>query len=532
MPICPIIRKMRLLLLFFLTLTATRAAEPPQECPFADGKFTDVDPEAFGLQIARGAGMHEFEMRLFRMLPDDKKKAVLEKVFASEAEYIRARPVAVPFDPKFQVSGYAKLMMRDAFARKIVPELYKKLVKSPEMEGYLSAEIAYAEKHPRKSLTLAEIEALTKKQKTVTAWLKDLPKDFRGRFTAIHDSGALQAGTVQNSRILYFDDELVVGANGDPRQSQYAVAEVMSLDPVRARTQLRTVSETTDGPVKLSDPNPGRCKKCHGQDDPYGQFSAYSFWDGAVGSFRDTIPDGSPEKTALDNLRRQHAEKHERYGLLEKFEEYAAIDPTSGQLAQTPNEKLNEVLNLHAMSRMFRLIVQSPNYCAFRYAIYAALSGCAKIEDFIPEPFRKSMTAHATFVESTAKLKQKLADRFKEVHPKLAADPTNTFLPQNFFDSGKIADLRFLFEGRNLSMKGWSTDTITGYGWTDGVHDLAFLNGLLAFGDRGLTDFFRVTIPDEAACVALKKKSLEALAGMAPVVPPPPTAKPGPGSAH
>src|SRR5206468_1393959 len=164
---------------------------------------------------------------------------------------------------------------------------------------------------------------------------------------------------------------------------------------------------------------------------------------------------------------------------------------------------------------LLRLIRHSPGYCQYKYAISAALEGCSGIPDFLPQSVRARHGSFDAMATRSAQDKRALdaeyraAIDFSPEDPRYAGDVFRRG-PAAFVDSDghdeRTTDLRYLFEGRGVSMQDWSIDPGGHYVFGDGVYDLSVLRDLLQLAD---SDLYGIG-PD---CATLKTKSLAALKG-------------------
>jgi hypothetical protein len=113
-----------------------------------------------------------------------------------------------------------------------------------------------------------------------------------------------------------------------------------------------------------------------------------------------------------------------------------------------------------------------------------------------------------------------LKKEFEKSYPQ----PSEQQDPTYFFEEKPIANLRYLFEGRGISMKGWSTDHVTGYGWNDGTYQLKDFAILLRYAYDDFSESYPpyngTTPPNE--CEWFKSQSLLELAALAPQAAPAP----------
>lgn len=444
----------------------------------------------------------EFALRIYLLQSPEIRKKIYEEVLAAA---LKKGPSTVGGEALFS------LILRDSQAR----ELWDKRrpdSKTAERYKELAEQLG---KLPTPTLHIGEIEKLVAgKPKNGTAFLSQLPKAYRTNYAVMFESGAAQESSEEDPRGIFFGEDIVVAFNGNPSHQRYENVEVMHLNPHTARTELReTIRNEGTGSVKLSQPNPKLCAECHGPtSDPYSKWMSYNFWQGAVAGHEDVLRGNTTKEGKSLGKLMGKAQSHERYKLMEDLKTHFTPEK---DLAHANNGQLNRVLNLHSMVRMLRLMAATPNFCKFRYAVLGAVAGCKDIVSFIPEGVRKDFSDYGGIAENTKQLGVKLKEEFKKAYPQ----PSEQSDPLVFFEESSIANLRYLFEGRGIRMKGWSTDPFTGYGWNDGTYTLSDFSILLRYAYDDLFGEYpphQIGLDGPNDCDWYKKQSLSALASLAP----------------
>lgn len=486
-----------------------RSSHAANECKITPQTFVTNSPA----NIARV--LHDTESAIaegdYRVKPEEGLRLYLllgEKERAEVFKLLLPKALEVPpqHAPKV-VPALIDLILRDALARGLWEKARKDLPSSPrlsELEKLLK-------KYPP-TFTLSDIqERLNTKPKSATAFLSSLPKEFRKSHTALFDSGSRQESSAEDPRGLFYSEDVAIGFNGNSAHQHFDEVEFLYLNPHTAMVEMYQIAPGAKdaSPVVLSAKNPQACFGCHGSPtDPHGKWLSYNFWRGAIAGHDDAVaPDKTVEATSLATLKKKAAEGHPRYSLLEGL---ATRFPNhrEAEILRQPNGELNRVLNLHSMTRMLRLMAATPNYCQFRYAVIAAVSGCPDIPSFLPEHLRRNLPPYASFVTKTEALKKKLQDEFAKAYPGATRSPVE------FFESTGIANLRYLFEGRGISMNGWSTDMLVGYGWSDGEADLTTYGRLLRWAYQDIFDDYplhKIGVRSPVDCAWFKERSLAAL---------------------
>lgn len=521
---------MRPLLCVLSTLSVLVFADiPSKNCPFPEGQFTHADTETVAdmLRFSSGGGMgyddkyREIALRVFFTLPQKQKKEIAKKVFDSNLSDIttRAKQFPLVFDKKESQPAIFELYARDSDTRGWFKEWMKSSPPDIAVQPYYGDALKWAEANIEQPLSEADLKKPQgKTAKNISEWLGLLPEKFRDEFAMAIGDDAGQGSSVENPRILWYDRETVVAFNGNASQKRYHVAEVLKMDLATGKNRLFIVSEGKQG-TELVAATAKDCSRCHGPiEDPQGRFGNYNFWRGMVGEYDDILLPNSDAAKAVANLKKMHSENHPRYKHLigleeyEKVEQYHKMNPYSYRMDKRPNDRLNRILNLQSMVRFVRkLTTETPNYCEYRYAILAALIQCDDISSFLPDTLRSGFPKFENVLADTIRIEQNLLDLQKK------NNPTTYFGIDQFFDAKAIAGLRYLLEGRGISMRFWSTDPIAKYGWGDGEYHVGDFARLLALSDKDLATFSsKDKIKHKEGCEELKALSLAALKNMAP----------------
>lgn len=509
-------------LILFLYGASLAAAAPDKECLVDAKHFATNTPQNI-LKILRSAQPNtfqfgytfkefEFGLRLYLLQPPEERKKIYAEILADAL-----KPKTV-----YEADNQAlfSLIIRDPLARELWEKRDKK-AKPVERYQKLAAQL---KKLPPPNLGMGEVKKiLESKPKNGTAVLAALPAAYRENYAVMFESGASQESSDKFPRGIFFNDDVVTGFNGNSQHNRYENIEFMHLNASTATTDLYETAPNDDKThAELSPPNPALCNQCHGPSaDPFTKWMSYNFWRGAIAGHEDVLrgtetKEGKSLTSLLEQAETNLPEKkeaNERYKLFENLKNH--FDPEKN-LARTNNGRLNRALNLHSMTRMLRLMAATPNFCKYRYAVQAAVIGCEDIQSFIPENVHKDFSSYATIAADTKALGAKLDEEFKKAYPQ----PSEQRAPSYFFEEKKIANLRYLFEGRGISMNGWSSDHVTGYGWSDGTYELRDFAILLNYAHE---DLYENSAP-YTDCKSLREQSLLALKAMAPQEPadPPP----------
>lgn len=137
------------------------------------------------------------------------------------------------------------------------------------------------------------VQILDKKPKTIEALLKELPPEYRNRFTLAYESKSLQRATPSDPRaVLFGDGQLFLTFVGSTYPSDGGNrVEILHFDNTGNRYEMREILQTPKG-LHLSDANPAKCLECHG-NPPHPIWEDYFRWPGFYGSV-DDFPKGRP----------------------------------------------------------------------------------------------------------------------------------------------------------------------------------------------------------------------------------------------
>ncbi|MGE0616583.1 MAG: hypothetical protein AB7P04_13185 [Bacteriovoracia bacterium] len=316
--------------------------------------------------------------------------------------------------------------------------------------------------------TLEQIRTLLESRKTGTSienLLQHLAENFplyMSHFTLMFDSQSLQEGTPTNPRAIVYgrDANLLLSFNGHPADPQKKYRdnsngfENLELIEFQADTHEFRFFEVTrqNGRLAISEPNPAKCYECHGQADLRPNWEPYDTWPGAFGSFDDRLYGGQPsENNGYFDFKRTNpalelsqlkefivtAGAHPRYRHLQNLAaSYEAGRSTSfDRQLDLPrmtkvrhNGNLTTLIARKNLKRVVRLMKQTPDYAAYKYAILGAWKCPSGDHD---KPW--------DFVPST----------LVKIYPKSPYAAKNSEREEGLFKE--------IFERRGISIKDWST---------------------------------------------------------------------------
>jgi hypothetical protein len=303
-----------------------------------------------------------------------------------------------------------------------------------------------------------------------------LPESFRSSFTLMRKSKSAQEASSDHPRAILFgtDARLILTFNGDPAQKGFDELEAIEFDDEAKRFDFHQISFNSILHSKpIFDLDIHSCTTCH-RSPARPNWEAYDVWEGAYGQVEDQIKIGSKEDGDFQHfLKNFRTEGRYKYligpeGLRAPSIAVVAGDVPSSKatafsVATLPNFRLTFLLNLLNYRRIANEIKKTPNFETFKYAYYGALFGCGPIEDFIPAEISSKFSQKYNVVlqDTLQKIVAQYSVRLKKDGP---FDSFGIFnqeqAPQNFEATSSsrfiIAKLRYLTEGRNISMADWS----------------------------------------------------------------------------
>ena len=400
--------------------------------------------------------------------------------------------------------------------------------------------------------------------KTVEALICALPERFRKNYVLASDSRSLQRSTKLNPRAILFDPlnptSLILSFGGDASLANFNNVEIIRAKDF-AQGELEFIDVAFDpagqslAKVSL---NPEKCANCHGtrisNSDRRLLFDANPSWPGFYGSglaAKINVEKGLAERADFEKFK-AHAKTHSRYQfLLDLDAKVPNQTDILGDASKVPMEGINKRFTIALAefnrNRLVKIVMQTPYYQNYKFAILGALSCQIPVEDFLPESLRKWHSNESWLVDELKNIslnnieeavKHKIISRLdkankelrvpdfliREILEKVQAYPANeaaakfaldTLIKQEDFAGLPfiISDWRYLFEGRRdpVSIVEWNIDVNIGfYRFNNNPQmnmDLPLMIGRLKNADSDLAQL--------SDCQVLKEKSLAALAAVA-----------------
>lgn len=297
---------------------------------------------------------------------------------------------------------------------------------------------------------IRRVERRTGKPLTLNQFLPKLGKrfpDLREHYTLMRYSDSAQEAEPTSPRIIAFskDARLVMALAGHPSFEGYHDLEVCEFNDQTEGFEFSRLSFPEEGAVRRVDfsaINSQSCTDCH-RDDPRPNWEPYNFWPNAYGTVDQLNHYGEIDLSREDEAI-HFSDFLKTNAFLGRYSILRGLD-TLYQLKargrrRLPNLELTQKLSALNFRRISRLVRQTPDYARYKFAIFAALLDCEDIESFLPETDR---THHAGSA----------ADWLKDTEASLRVRVKN---PQPDYHAPYVSKLRYLLEGRGISMKDWS----------------------------------------------------------------------------
>lgn len=266
-----------------------------------------------------------------------------------------------------------------------------------------------------------------KKFPTVGDFVESLPADLRANFTLLKNTDSSQAASETAPRVVLFGrtGKLLVAFNGGDGAGGDTVELIQFREP--GRYELREIRFVPGKPAVISDANPERCTKCHG-DPPLPRWSSYFLWPNAFGGNDDALVKASKDAAdfkAWKEKRKEHARykhlvidggKNAWAPYFESPEERGKeiVEAEYRRLAYMPNTRFTKLLVRNTARLLFATIKKSPMYERYRERMLLWAFGC--------EARSLKLQKHE---EAVRKMDDEIVGLFKKQHPQEA-------LPKDF----------------------------------------------------------------------------------------------------
>lgn len=329
-----------------------------------------------------------------------------------------------------------------------------------------------------------------------------IPESLRKNYVLIHSSQSAQSSRPEAPRAIIFktttkhqthEIDFAISFNGSPSDTNFNNIEVLRTNqnpgPHQSHFEYIDVHfpEDRSHRVNISSPNPPQCLMCHGvyTDQARPIWDAKGFTPLAYGRsiFGGTIAH-EPFIEQFKNLQ-ANAPSDGRYKFLPGLDQIKVSDDEPRIPAlEFANSLFGEALASRNNRRIIKFIKESPDFHKYKYALLATVSMCSNIPSYVPSelwPLHSDLahvdeSFHPPF--NPAKIEAGFTlfnDMFgnnlsRPVSPEGIPEPLQPFwydieakAVQWVATGGEsLAALRWLMEGRGISMAEWAMDTPVG----------------------------------------------------------------------
>jgi hypothetical protein len=236
-----------------------------------------------------------------------------------------------------------------------------------------------------RAMDLAELKALVARGQVtrIADLVAMLPARDRSHFALVFDSRSLHEASFENPRVILYGEtgRVIVTFNGAPEQRGFEALEVAAFDEATSSFTFVEVLFPAEvgqrGPVTISEPNPEKCRACHGER-PRPLWDSHPLWPGAYGE-RYLQPLSEPEQRGVRAFL-AHQPTHPRYRSLVDAQRFASADTFApgaqrrydGAARPSPNEELARLLASMNARRLVALAREAPAFADHRHALLEA----------------------------------------------------------------------------------------------------------------------------------------------------------------
>jgi hypothetical protein len=268
------------------------------------------------------------------------------------------------------------------------------------------------------AMSFADLEQLIADHsaRSIEDLLPHLPAYMRSRYVLMFRSRSLHGSSFAHPRAILFDPEarLAISFNGDPAQAGFRALETMEFDEAsksfRFREVMFPVEAEREARVRISQPNPEPCLKCHGEPArPI--WDTHPAWPGAYGERYDAALKAQ-EKSGLQEFLLEQP-KHPRYRYLLEVDRFAnpeTFRPSARTRYESserlpPNAELGAALGRLNFEAIVHQLESNPEFDSTKYLLLAALgSDCGRLDAFFPDAERAGVDgAFDRFVAASAR---------------------------------------------------------------------------------------------------------------------------------
>jgi len=264
-------------------------------------------------------------------------------------------------------------------------------------------------------LSAAAVNALIKNPacniRSIPDVLSHLPESYRKKYVNFYRSRSLQGPhetDYKNPRAVVVGENsnLMMTFNGDSKQAGNLGLEMVEINTEGGKDDLDVFKyyevqfpyqdekakdkswQDVQSHMSYSDANPKRCAACHGSPArPI--YPGYPLWEGSFGSTHGRMPNDQPpeEMKGLEEyLKKVRSPEASRYKLLPEAKN---SDQMTASLMN--NDSINGRLGNANGVRVARMMLKTPDYDKYKYALIGAFLRCEGFENFIPSAPRSSL---------------------------------------------------------------------------------------------------------------------------------------------
>ncbi len=358
-------------------------------------------------------------------------------------------------------------------------------------------------------LNLSDINTTLTRQPNIDSidkFLASLPEEYRRHFVAMYRSESSPDNSFAQPRIIFFGAKpsLFMAFNGVQRTAKQEHIELLQFDEYKRR-YIPALITLRAGQRAVVQENPAACARCHGYP-ARPLWDAYHVWPGAYGSGNYKNLDEAP---TLEGS--QFADFVAKAPKLPRYRHLVGIDRYYDKAATM---RMTEEIADNASKFIVQRIKDTKNHEAYKYAIQAALLGCAHIDEYLPTAVRRKFPERIeTFYQTTMGNIGNTFEQRLQARNSLARISNSDYRSKgiNFAADEqhwkRVASLRYLLERDGNSIGSWFNG-IAPESYTAGFSSTITVS--LSYQHAALAG-----ISQSASCDKLKAESLSALTRLA-----------------
>lgn len=291
-----------------------------------------------------------------------------------------------------------------------------------------------------------------------------LPEDMISNYSLIGNSVSAQTSSLPFPRVIVYKKnasakiDYLLSFNGNPEDTNFENIELLKINEKSPDDRFQYIdvnfdSVSTGQRVEISSPNPSQCMQCHSIHTyrPRPIWDAECFFPTSYNRTKLTADDSIPRKVNQLGAYKKLFKTNSRYQQLVPLKD--SENEALARIVEANNEIYHGLARVN-IQRVVDLIRESEGFAHFKFAIQGALLGCDNIQSFIPKVWIDDMSktkVNLTTFKSDSDLTNYLGDT------EIKSDPISWSCTHLNIKS--IANLRWLIEGRGISMQEWAMDT-------------------------------------------------------------------------